>query len=166
VRAYRRALTPTLRGTTGCGGCVGVAREVKTEARIKIARLRKAERMPVNSAWVLRRRAVCRYTKMVPSTTAATGRMKVEATKRSGAESPLSEENFPRIIAIEAPEPTMAETNEALSTSFRRIPSSLGVLAVKDFGLFEVVLPRLSRASPRIPYATSQVGQANPGFSN
>ena len=27
------------------------------------------------------------------------------------------------MIAIEAPEPTTAETNEAISTSFRRIPS-------------------------------------------
>jgi hypothetical protein len=112
--------------------------------------------MPVKSAWVLRRRAVCRYTKMAASTTAAIGKTNVEATKRSGAASPLSEENLPRMTAIEAPEPAMAETNEAISTSFRRIPSNPLGLGCESFGLFEAVLPRLTRASPE--YHTIQAG--------
>ena len=138
MRPYRKALKPTLRGATR-GGCDGVAREVKSEARMRIARLRKTPRIPVKIAWVLRRRAVCRYTKTTATTTVTTGRMSVEATNRSGADSPLSEENFPRMIAIEAPEPTTAETNEAISTSFRRIPSDPFAVGCENPGLFEAV---------------------------
>src|SRR5437660_9553104 len=58
---------------------------------------------------------------MLASMTDATGSVYVERTKNPGDESGLSDANTPRMMAIEAPAPTMAASSEAINTSFKRI---------------------------------------------